>query len=524
MVNACFSLAYRLTFVFLLSKNAMRTLTQLTLLPLLLILVTLILWLFQYQRWREHFLANVDLVNQSSTLVGERLLLDLRESPWQTPGFGAVAKLDLFGDARIGAEASDWQRARIVRLGERVRLGTLPESGMAFDLYDGQPQLIVWRPSADEEGREVRVQPFDEKAWATDTHPLAITHRFDWDFASTDALIGQPGAAALILRNARGQAVGRLLVEPSVDVLAMSLRMIAWQWRDFALLLGSFFLLATAYVLTRLALPLARIERALANSQRPELKSLLDRRDEIGRIARSMDTFFEQQESLKREIEAREVAEASLEQSQWDLRRAMERREQLARDLHDGMIQEVYSLGLAIKRLKRFFSASEKAVADAELERISNQVNAMIAELRALLAELEPVRLQGEQLGCAIERLAESFRHDTGADVSVDIPEALVAEIPHETRLQVFHIIHEAFANAVRHGRASQLSCRLQRSGQEGLLLSVEDNGQGFVAELAAEGGGRGLRNMRERARAVGMDLSIHSQIGGPTRIVMEGL
>jgi signal transduction histidine kinase len=508
----------------------MKTLTQLTLLPLLLILITLFLWLFQYQRWRAYFFANVDAVSLASTMAGERLLDDLLDSTSRfAPGDSihsdliASATLDRFGDATFDSVLSEWPKALILRLGERTRKGALSDAGMIFELDDNEPRWITWR-LLDEGTREIHIKLFDTLSRLTDQHPLAITHQFDWQLGSAGEPLLKPGASSLPLLDSQGRVAGYLLIEPDVDVLSMSLRMIAWQWRDFAILLGSFFLLATAYVLLRLALPLSRIERALTNSQRPELRNLLQRRDEIGRIARSMDTFFEQQEALEREIEARKSAEDLLEKSQWDLRRAMERREQLARDLHDGMIQEVYSLGLAIKRLKRFFPASQMEAADVELERISNQVNAMIAELRALLAELEPMRLQGEQLGRAIERLADSFRKDAGVSVEVDIPDSLVAEIPRETRLQVFHIIHEAFANAIRHGSADQLSCQLKRSGQEGLLLLIEDNGQGFEPELGINTGGRGLQNMQERARAVGMDLSIQSQSGGPTRIVLEGL
>ncbi len=508
----------------------MRTLTQLTLLPLLLILITLFLWLFQYQRWRAYFFTNVDAVSLASSLAGERLLDDLLDSAGRFPIADSIhcnliarASLDRFGDARFDTVLSAWPKLLVLRLGELTRMGALSKSGMVFELDENQPCWITWR-LLDDGVREIHIKPFDSLTVFADQHPLAITHRFYWKLGAGNEPLLKPGASSLPLLDSQGRVAGYLLIEPDVDVLSMSLRMIAWQWRDFAIMLGGFFLLATSYVLLRLALPLARIERALTNSQRPELRTLLPRRDEIGRIARAMDTFFEQQEALESEIEARESAEGLLEKSQWDLRRAMERREQLARDLHDGMIQEVYSLGLAIKRLKRFFPASKMEAADVELERISHQVNAMIAELRALLAELEPMRLQGEQLGRAIERLADSFRKDAGVSIEVNIPDALVAEIPRETRLQVFHIIHEAFANAIRHGRADQLSCQLKRSGQEGLLLQIEDNGLGFEAELVLNAGGRGLRNMQERAHTVGMDFSIESQLGGPTRIVLEGL
>jgi signal transduction histidine kinase len=508
----------------------MRTLTQLTLLPLLLILITLFLWLFQYQRWRSYFFTNADAVSLVSFMAGQRLLADLHDtdsrfSVVDSNDSDLIARvyLDRFGDVCLDTVSIDWPKALVLRLGERIRRGALSEAGMVLELDDNEPRWISWR-LLDDGVREIHIMRFDACIRRADQHPLALTHQFDWQLDSAEEPFLNPGASSLQLFDSQGRIAGHLLIEPNVDVLSMSLRMIAWQWRDFTILLGSLLLLITTYLLLRLALPLARIERALTTSQRPELTNLLQRRDEIGRIARSIDTFFEQQEALKREIEARESAEDSLEKSQWDLRRAMERRVQLARDLHDGMIQEVYSLGLAIKRLKRFFTDSQSEVADVELQRIASQVNAMNAELRALLAELEPIRLKGEQMGRAIERLADSFRKDAGVSVEVDIPDALVAEIPRETRLQVFHIIHEAFANAIRHGKADQLSCQLKRSGQDGLLLQIEDNGQGFDSDLVINTGGRGLRNIQERARAVGMDFSILSQLGGPTRIVLEGL
>lgn len=505
----------------------MRTLTQLTLLPLVLILITLFLWLFQYQRWRINYLENVDAVSQTTLLAGERLLLDLQEGRLDAVASLELvfeATLDSFGAVEAAADFTNaWQQDWATQLGSRLRVDALAANGTAFDCYEGDLYMLRWQPIGDA-GRLIQCLKLAVAEFPPDEYPLAVAYDFElFSSSQMDLSSLRPGSAIVDLKTISGQAVAQLSISPSVNVLAMSVRMIGSQWRDFALLLGSFFVLATTFVFVRLALPLARIERSLINAHPIELKPLLARNDEIGRVARSLDSFFTQQKSLETEIEARQQAEASLELSRWNLRRAMERREQLARDLHDGMIQEIYSLGLAIKRLKRFFSESDKSLANNELDRISTQLNTMIAELRILLAELDPPPMQGEQFAAAIQRLAETYLRDAGVNVKVAIPDSLVAEIPRETRLQVFHIINEAFANAVRHGRAKTIECHLRRSGEEGLMLELKDDGCGFDHDKVMEKGGRGLRNMRERARAVGMDFNLVSEPSG-TRIVLEGL
>jgi signal transduction histidine kinase len=82
-------------------------------------------------------------------------------------------------------------------------------------------------------------------------------------------------------------------------------------------------------------------------------------------------------------------------------------------------------------------------------------------------------------------------------------PEAETAGLPRLVRLTLYRIAIEAVHNVIKHARASRYEVNLGRRGNE-LVLAVEDNGIGFVAATVAAHGGRGLNNIRERARAIG--------------------
>jgi signal transduction histidine kinase len=90
--------------------------------------------------------------------------------------------------------------------------------------------------------------------------------------------------------------------------------------------------------------------------------------------------------------------------------------------------------------------------------------------------------------------------------------------LPSEARLALFHVAQEALSNAAKHSRASQMNVQLLNEA-DAVVLSLTDNGRGFVPEQAEQRMGHGLVNMRERARALGGQLSIRSAAGGGTEV-----
>ncbi len=190
-------------------------------------------------------------------------------------------------------------------------------------------------------------------------------------------------------------------------------------------------------------------------------------------------------------------------------------RERIGRELHDGAIQQVYTAGLIIESAKR--KVPEEDPVAEKLGRAITVLNQAITGLRAYMKELRqeatPISLlEGLEQQAADPR----FKSFMDIDLAVDLPEDLWLE-PVETT-HILAISGEALSNAARHAKARQvvIDARLE-DGQ--LIIDIRDNGRGFQKNGAE--GGYGLRNMRDRARLLGGELKIASNLGKGTTITL---
>jgi len=182
-------------------------------------------------------------------------------------------------------------------------------------------------------------------------------------------------------------------------------------------------------------------------------------------------------------------------------------RRRVARELHDGVVQELTALKLLLEREAREHPRDALALA-------VRRTSAMLGELRAVVDDLRPHDLIHDSLQGAIATQARLLTAERAIAVTCDL-QADVRLAQWAVR-DVYRIAQEAMANAVRHGSPRQLAVRLwQRDGETG--LEIEDDGQGF--ETHAVQGGSGLQNMRERASTLAADLTIDSRSGGGTRV-----
>jgi signal transduction histidine kinase len=182
----------------------------------------------------------------------------------------------------------------------------------------------------------------------------------------------------------------------------------------------------------------------------------------------------------------------------------LEERRRIARELHDGLNQE---LSFLRSQLTDGGSLTPESLAHlaAAAERAHD-------ESRGLLVALGEVATPG--LRDAIRTAAEDVARRSGATVEVDVDEG--APVGDRARIELLRIVREATANAVSHGRATVVHVRLDCAG-DGVRLMVSDEGAGFDA--SAPHGGFGLRSMAERAAAVGGALSVHSADGAGTAV-----
>ena len=178
-------------------------------------------------------------------------------------------------------------------------------------------------------------------------------------------------------------------------------------------------------------------------------------------------------------------------------------RASLARELHDGLAQELVYIASRVGQLERTGAdASVATQIQAAAQRALFEVRCVIEQFRA--QDDDP------PLGLLTERAAASYRARFGVAVELDVVDEL--DVDPARRSAVLRILGEAIANSVSHGGASHVNVRLRRHGQ-GVLLRVDDDGCGFDAACAASGWG--LTGMRERAEQLDGCLSVASSPGG---------
>lgn len=195
----------------------------------------------------------------------------------------------------------------------------------------------------------------------------------------------------------------------------------------------------------------------------------------------------------------------------------LEDRERIAKELHDGVVQALFSVGMALQ-------GAESLVDDPEAvrKRLHESVGAVddvIRDLRNYIFGLGPGSVADRQVDRALQDLVEEFRR--GSDVAIRLevdPRAASSAAPRAA--DIVQTVREAISNAVRHGSPQTLSVTLAHEDRA-VLLEIEDNGAGFDPESAV-GGGRGLSNLRARAVAAGAELVISSEKGTGTRLSLR--
>jgi signal transduction histidine kinase len=197
-----------------------------------------------------------------------------------------------------------------------------------------------------------------------------------------------------------------------------------------------------------------------------------------------------------------------------------EERERIGRDLHDGIIQSLYAVGLSLEDVPELM-ADAPDEAEGRIDTAIESINLAIRDIRNFIYGLRPEAVDGSQVLAGVAALAEEVRHGGLIDVSVTIDAAADPKLTPEAGTELLNLVREALSNASRHSRARRISVALKRSG-EGPVLIVEDDGNGFDLNKPAIAGHHGIANMRARAGAIGGELEIYSAPESGTRIVLR--
>ena len=195
----------------------------------------------------------------------------------------------------------------------------------------------------------------------------------------------------------------------------------------------------------------------------------------------------------------------------------LEERDRIGMDLHDGIIQSIYAVGLTLEHVA-YLLDEEPSAARERLEEAIKGLNFIIKDIRNYILDLRPERFEGTDLSMALDKLAREFQANTLASVQVSYDRTLNSQLDERTAVAAFHIIQEALANAAKHAAATHLDVSVVlRKGE--VVLDVRDNGRGFALEDTTERLGHGLSNMQLRARSIGGRLEVVSEPGRGTAV-----
>ncbi|MCS6800825.1 MAG: GAF domain-containing sensor histidine kinase [Chloroflexota bacterium] len=194
---------------------------------------------------------------------------------------------------------------------------------------------------------------------------------------------------------------------------------------------------------------------------------------------------------------------------------ASEERNRIARELHDGTIQSIYGVNLVLEDAQDLLR-SDPAAASARLDEAIEALNAIILEIRGYIHNLRSM-LEPSSLTEMIADLVASHRRTTGVDIQFSAEGQL--PLDSDAPWHVLQLVREALSNIARHADAKRVAIRLARR-DDAMTIVIEDDGRGFDP-AAPNRVGNGLRNMRERAAAVGGALQIESAPGAGTRLVV---
>jgi signal transduction histidine kinase len=206
----------------------------------------------------------------------------------------------------------------------------------------------------------------------------------------------------------------------------------------------------------------------------------------------------------------------------------VEERERIGKDLHDGIIQSIYAVGLGLEDVPELVEDEDGRLdAVARVDSAIDALNLVIADIRSYILRLRPALGGPEDPVEALARLGEELGMLAVIDLEVDLEGGaeLMRGLPPDRRSDLQFIVREAFSNVARHAGATRAALILARD-EDTLVLRIEDNGRGFdparVPGPDAFGRHQGLGNMRDRAVGMGATFAIERPDGPGTRIIVR--
>ncbi len=240
-------------------------------------------------------------------------------------------------------------------------------------------------------------------------------------------------------------------------------------------------------------------------------------------------------------IRLRELFEQETDRALADARRRellLRERERIGRDLHDGIIQSIYAVGLHLEEVQASLPQEGSASLDplhgepddtpdpiaerragprVRLRIAMRELNRIVGDLRAYIFDLRSASLESHDPEEIVASVADELRANTLVAVELTVTGEPAPVLTPDQAEQLRQIVHEAFSNVLRHARARHVRVELGFSGRH-LALEIRDDGVGYDPDQAAQrarlGATQGLENLRRRAELVGATIRLEGLPG----------
>jgi two-component system sensor histidine kinase DevS len=196
----------------------------------------------------------------------------------------------------------------------------------------------------------------------------------------------------------------------------------------------------------------------------------------------------------------------------------LEERERIGMDLHDGIIQSIYAVGLTLEHA-RLLLVEDRDQSRNRIDQAIADLNSTIRDIRAYILDLRPRQLYEENLMDGLQRLVNEFRANTLLEANLKGPVEGIEGLPDADAIAIFHILQEALANVAKHAHARRVDVFVWTTSER-ILLEIHDDGRGFDLQKVNLTLGHGVLNMQTRAHNVGGDVEITTEPGEGTTIL----
>lgn len=194
-----------------------------------------------------------------------------------------------------------------------------------------------------------------------------------------------------------------------------------------------------------------------------------------------------------------------------------EERDRISMDLHDGVIQSIYGVGLALEHAL-MISKTDPEKTEAQIQLSINALNATIRDIRSYIMDLKPAHLTNENLIQSLRKLSNDFYANSLVKTRFVPTIEDIDNISEDYANTFYMICKEALSNVSKHAKASQVEISFVEKPTR-YVLTVQDNGSGFDTSQKRQSTNHGITNMFARAKNLGGNLTLSSKPGKGTKV-----